>query len=127
MDTTRQNYSKEEAKLVGNNLTLSEKEDIKYGIIAGYDHHCSTLVLLKNKHGIHARPSAMIVNLVSRYVDCEIWAERKHEKINAKDIMSWMTLDAPFGAEVRLSAKGKDCFEALEKIVVLFNSKFNEE
>jgi len=36
-------------------------------------------------------------------------------------------LDAPFGAEVRLSAKDKNCSEVLEKIVCLFNSKFDED
>jgi len=103
------------------------KIEQNYGVISGNDSYRFTFVLLKNKYGIHARPSAMIVNLVSQYSDCEIWAERGHEKINAKDIMSWMTLDAPFGAEVRLSAKGKNCVEALERIVCLFNSKFNED
>jgi len=63
-----------------------------YGVIFGNDSYRFTFVLLKNKYGIHARPSAMIVNLVSQYSDCEVWAERSHEKINARDIMSWMTL-----------------------------------
>jgi len=128
-DTTRQNYTGE-GGLAKATLTLPEQnntENTKYGIISGSNSYRHTWVLLKNKYGIHARPSAKIVELAKQYAQCEIWAEKGSVKIDAKDIMAWMTLGVPFGSEVRLIAKGKGCVEVLEKMVVLFDSKFNEE
>jgi len=126
MDTTRQNYIGE-GELAKTTLTSPEQNNTKYGIISGNDSYRSTWVLLKNRYGIHARPSAKLVELASRYDQCKIWAERGSVKIDAKEIMAWMTLDAPFGTELKLTAKGKGCVEVLEKMVVLFNSKFNED
>ena len=126
MDINKQSYTGE-AGLTEIPPTLLSPYGSKYGVVLGNDHHYSTLVLLINRQGIHARPSAMIVNLASQYNECEIWAERGNEKINAKDILAWMTLEAPFGTEVKLTAKGKSCAEVLEKMVILFNSKFNED
>jgi len=127
MDTTRKNYTGEEARLAGDSLNLPRKKDSVYGIISGDDSHCSTLVLVQNRYGIHARPSARVIKLVNQYPHCEILAETDTQKINAKEIMDWLTFDASLGTRVKFTAIGKNCIEALEKMVVLFDSKFDEE
>jgi len=127
MNTPQQDYALKEPSLAGAYSDLSEQEDIMYGVISGNASEYSVWVSPKNRYGVHARPAAKIVRTASKYVQCEINAKKDSTQISASSIMGWMTLEAPCGSKIKLTAKGTDSKKALEEIVALFESKFDEE
>jgi phosphocarrier protein len=83
-------------------------------------------VTIQNRAGIHARPSAMLVQTAKDF-QSTIYLEKGNDRINGKSIMGILTLGASFGTEIRVIAEGEDEQPALEAMVNLFNRKFEEE
>lgn len=83
-------------------------------------------VVVKNRAGIHARPAALIVQTAARF-SSQIEFSTEHETINAKSIMGIITLGAGYQTTIRISAQGEDEAEAVENLVQLFESGFEEE
>ncbi|MDR0597440.1 MAG: HPr family phosphocarrier protein [Treponema sp.] len=83
-------------------------------------------VTIQNRAGIHARPSAMLVQTAKDF-QSNIYLEKGSDRINGKSIMGILTLGASFGTELRVIAEGEDEQTALEAMVNLFNRKFEEE
>jgi phosphocarrier protein len=83
-------------------------------------------VVISNRAGIHARPAAVLVQAVKDF-KCSIHLEKGNDKINAKSIMGILTLAAVYGTEIKISAEGEDEEQAVETIVNLFESKFEED
>ncbi len=81
---------------------------------------------IRNRAGIHARPSAMIAQTAIKF-SSRIFLEKNGNKINAKSIMGIITLAASFGSKLRITAEGTDEVAAAEAIKALFESGFNEE
>ena len=79
-----------------------------------------------NKLGLHARPSAKLTQLASKF-SSEIWMSKGARRINAKSIMGVMMLAAARGAAVVIEADGPDEAEAVEALVGLIASGFGEE
>jgi phosphocarrier protein len=79
-----------------------------------------------NKLGLHARPSAKLTQLASKYKS-EVWMTKGARRINAKSIMGVMMLAAARGATVVVEAEGPDEAEAVEAVVGLIASGFGEE
>jgi phosphocarrier protein len=84
------------------------------------------IVKVQNRAGIHARPAAILVQS-SKDFKSNIFFERGNDQINAKSIMGIITLGAAYGTEIRIVAEGEDEQAALDAMVHLFNSKFEEE
>jgi phosphocarrier protein len=83
------------------------------------------LVIL-NKLGVHARPSAMFVKTASRF-ECDIFVEKDGETVNGKSIMGMMMLAAGPGSKLQLHAKGEDAAAALHELESLVHRKFDED
>lgn len=84
-------------------------------------------VQIKNKKGLHARPSSLFVKLVTKY-DSDITVKSEDEIINGKSIMGLMLLAAEEGRILELTADGPDEDEMLAELVDLIEvKKFNEE
>jgi phosphocarrier protein len=83
-------------------------------------------VTILNRAGIHARPSALLVQTTKDF-KCNIYMEKGNDRINGKSIMGIITLGAAYGAELKLIADGEDEQEAVDKLVKLFESKFEED
>ncbi len=84
-------------------------------------------VTVKNKAGLHARPSSLIVKTCAIY-NSEVYIGREGNLINAKSIMGVLTLGAGFGTELIIQAVGEDEAQVTEKLALLFDNKFaNEE
>jgi phosphocarrier protein len=83
-------------------------------------------VVIQNRAGIHARPSAMLVQTAKDF-HSNIYLEKGNDRINGKSIMGILTLGAAFGTEIRVIAEGEDEQKALEAMINLFNRKFEEE
>jgi phosphocarrier protein len=82
-------------------------------------------IVLVNKLGLHARPSAKVSQLASSFKS-EVWLARGTRKINAKSIMGVMMLAAPHGASLTVSAQGVDEAQAVAALCDLFTSGFGE-
>ena len=78
-----------------------------------------------NKLGLHARASAKLTQVASRY-KCELWLSRNGRRVNAKSIMGVMMLAAGKGAMLVIEAEGEDADAALAALQTLIASKFDE-
>ncbi|MGB7182505.1 MAG: HPr family phosphocarrier protein [Burkholderiaceae bacterium] len=85
----------------------------------------TTKVLVTNKLGLHARPSAQLSQVATSF-KCEVWLTRNERRINAKSIMGVMMLAASQGTELLLEVDGVDEDLALEKLTDLFAGGFGE-
>jgi phosphocarrier protein len=84
------------------------------------------MVTVINRAGIHARPSALLVQTTKNF-KCSIYIEKNSDRINAKSIMGIITLGATYGTELKVITDGEDEEAAVEAIARLFESKFEEE
>lgn len=84
------------------------------------------VVTIINRAGIHARPAALLVQAAKDF-SSNVFLEKGNNRINAKSIMGILTLAASYGTELKIITEGDDEKEALEAMVRLFGSKFEEE
>jgi len=80
-----------------------------------------TQVTITNPLGIHARPSALIVQTATRFKS-EVSFIRDDLRVNGKSIMGVMMLAAEMGSVITIQADGEDeceCVAALEKAFAL--------
>lgn len=85
----------------------------------------SAELTIANKLGLHARASAKLTQIASRFA-AEIWLSRNGRRVNAKSIMGVMMLAAGRGAAVTVEAVGADADAALAAIRELVADKFGE-
>ena len=78
-----------------------------------------------NKLGLHARPSAKVVQTTSQF-KAEVTLIRGDMTINAKSMLGVMALAAECGTELILRVEGEDEKEAVRVIVRLFKRKFKD-
>ena len=83
-------------------------------------------IRISNKLGLHARASAKLTQLASRF-QSGIWIERNGRRVNAKSIMGVMMLAAGKGSSVFIEAEGADADAALKALQDLIANKFGEE
>jgi phosphocarrier protein len=83
-------------------------------------------VKIQNRAGIHARPAAIIAQTTKDFKSV-IYFEKENDRINAKSIMGIITLMAAYNTEIRIIAEGEDEQAAVDTLVRLFNSKFEED
>ena len=85
------------------------------------------VVTIRNKAGMHARPSSLFVQTVTQF-DSEIIVKYEDEEVNGKSIMGLMLLAAEEGRELELVASGSDAEQLLEALYNLIEiKKFNED
>jgi len=80
---------------------------------------------ISNKLGLHARPSAQLTQVASRF-QCEVFIAREGRRVNAKSIMGVMMLAAGPGTTVAVDADGPDEEAAVAAIGALIDSRFGE-
>ena len=83
-------------------------------------------VTIENRAGIHARPAAILVQTTKNFKS-NIYFEKGTDKINAKSIMGIITLGAAYGTEIKVIADGEGEQAAVDTLVRIFESKFEEE
>ena len=82
-------------------------------------------IRIVNKLGLHARASAKLTQLASRY-SSGVWISRNGRRVNAKSIMGVMMLAAGLGSTIELETDGADEADAIAAIEKLFADKFGE-
>lgn len=87
------------------------------------------IVTLTNRVGLHARPAALFVQTAARFRSNVTVRSltRDTPPVNAKAILSVMTLGAEQGHELELVAEGPDEAEAIDALKRLIESRFGEE
>lgn len=86
----------------------------------------SKTLTIKNKFGLHARPSASFVQTASRYRS-EIRVEKDGQIADGKSIMDLMMLAAAKGTPLTINAQGEDAPDALEALETLIEGRFGED
>ena len=81
---------------------------------------------IRNKAGLHARPAALFVQTANRFKS-KVVAAREGREVNAKSILSVLSLGADQGAVVMVSTEGEDETQAIEAICLLVENNFGEE
>jgi phosphocarrier protein HPr len=83
-------------------------------------------LFISNRHGLHARPAAQLVQLASRY-SAEVTLRKDDLEVNGKSIMGVMMLAAEIGSQITVITQGNDAESALVAICELFENRFGEE
>jgi phosphocarrier protein HPr len=86
----------------------------------------SNRVTIKNKLGLHARPAALFVQLANKFRS-EIYLTKNGIEVNGKSIMSVMMLAVESGSEIIIRAVGEDAEGAVQALIELVESGFDEE
>jgi phosphocarrier protein len=82
-------------------------------------------ITICNKLGLHARASAKLVHLSSRY-GSHIEIIKNEQVVNGKSIMGVMMLAASKGTEIELSVTGEDELDAMAALEALIENRFGE-
>lgn len=80
---------------------------------------------INNKLGLHARPSAQITQVASRF-SSEVWITKNGRRVNAKSIMGVMMLAAGQGSVLTIEADGPDEAQVIDALGELIASGFGE-
>ena len=79
---------------------------------------------VKNRLGIHARPSALLVQTAKKF-SSEITLVKDGLEVNGKSILGVMMLEAVVGSKIRVRAEGEDEAVAAKKMFKLIESAFD--
>lgn len=88
----------------------------------------SRRVTISNRLGLHARPAMMLAECAASF-SSNISIERIDggDPVDAKSIMQLLMLAGTHGTQLRIEAEGGDAAKALDAIVTLFDSGFDDE
>jgi phosphocarrier protein HPr len=75
-------------------------------------------LIVKNPQGLHARPAALFVQIVSKY-NSTVTISKDGERVNGKSIMGILTLGAQQGSTVRIEADGDDAEHVLAELEIV--------
>jgi phosphocarrier protein len=84
------------------------------------------VVDIVNERGLHARASAKFVKLAAAF-DADVTVTRDGTTVDARSIMGLMMLAAGPGAQIEITADGAEAQPALDALVELVESRFDED
>ena len=82
-------------------------------------------ITITNSIGLHARPATFFIQKANAYKS-SIWVEKDDRRVNAKSLLGVLSLGIAKGMTVKLTADGLDEEAAIDGLVSLINSGFNE-
>ena len=83
-------------------------------------------VKVKNELGLHIRPAATIVKILQLSRSTVLFTYN-NETINARSIMSILTLVAKKNAKISITVEGEDAKNTMKNLVDAFNICFGEK
>ena len=83
-------------------------------------------IVIENKTGLHARPASTFVATALKY-ESDITVTRESKKVNAKSIMSILSLGASMDSSITITAEGPDEETAVLALCDLIKRRFGEE
>ncbi|MBQ8996067.1 MAG: HPr family phosphocarrier protein [Oscillospiraceae bacterium] len=82
-------------------------------------------VTVENQVGLHARPATFFIQKANEY-KCALWVEKDERRVNAKSLLGVLSLGIVGGTTIQLIADGVDEADAINGLVKLIESGFNE-
>ena len=82
-------------------------------------------LVLENRLGLHARPSALLVKKMLDY-QAQVQVNCEGELANGRSILGLLSLAAGYGSKLTFSVCGPDAASAMEAIQRLFDTNFEE-
>ena len=83
----------------------------------------SQKLIVTNKFGLHARPAAALAKLSSKYRS-RITLHKDNKVANGKSILEILTLAAPAGSTIILTAEGEDAPQVMNDLTSLADAGF---
>jgi len=80
---------------------------------------------VNNQVGLHARPATFFIQKANEFKS-SIWVEREDRRVNAKSLLGVLSLGIVKGTTVSLIADGADEEAAVEALVELINTEFDD-
>lgn len=84
------------------------------------------VMLIENKHGLHARPAAQFVKIAGKF-SSDIKVIKDGLEVNGKSIMGIMMLAAEPGSEITIITNGDDEKKAIDALRELIKKHFYED
>lgn len=84
-------------------------------------------VKIKNRLGLHARPAMKLVELIQTFRSTVIFRNKQNEEARADSVLAMLMLDSEQGSIIEVEATGPDENLAIEAIISLFDSGFDED
>lgn len=82
-------------------------------------------VTLRNASGLHARPAKIFARAAAASA-ADVSVEKDGRRVNAKSVLSLLTLDCHQGDEIVISAEGEEAEATLAELVALVEAKIGE-
>ena len=82
-------------------------------------------VMVQNQVGLHARPATYFIQKANEFKS-SIWIEKEERRVNAKSLLGILSLGIVGGTSIRVIADGADEETAVNELVELVESGFNE-
>ena len=80
---------------------------------------------VNNQVGLHARPATFFIQKANEF-KCSIWVEKDERRVNAKSLLGVLSLGIVKGTTINLIADGVDAKEAVEGLIELISSNFED-
>src|SRR5512137_1404195 len=72
-------------------------------------------IVIQNQTGLHARPAKVLDNLAKQFKS-DIHLQHKSKRVNAKSMVSVLTLGAVCGSEITVQVNGVDEEKAIDEL-----------
>ena len=82
-------------------------------------------VTVSNQVGLHARPATFFIQKANEFKS-SIWLEKDERRVNAKSLLGVLSLGIVKGTAINLIADGPDEQEAVEALIELISSNFDD-
>ena len=82
-------------------------------------------VVVQNQIGLHARPATFFIQRANEF-KATIWVEKDERRVSAKSLLGVLSLGITRGTSITLLAEGSDEETAVNALVSLINSNFEE-
>ena len=80
---------------------------------------------VNNQVGLHARPATFFIQKANEFKS-SIWVEKDERRVNAKSLLGVLSLGIVKGTTINLIADGVDEKEAVEGLIELISSNFED-
>ena len=92
---------------------------------AGNSTTVEATVVVRNRNGLHARPSSVLAEAALQFTETSIVIRKGETEVDAKSIMELLLLAAGPGTELTLLGSGPQAGEAVEALRNLFEREFD--
>lgn len=105
-------------KKISDLFALTSAQDMIQMLTQIHQSGMTQIFKIKNAHGLHARPGAMLVNAIKPF-EAKVWVSNvstSSKQVNAKSLMKVIGLGVKQGHELEFVAQGVDAAQALQAV-----------